>query len=66
MFVKKELMACMWYWSDQRVPMPYVAALSSMIMIFGGDEGVIERARATWNGVFVPKRNLNPEPIEQI
>jgi transcriptional regulator with XRE-family HTH domain len=44
------------FWSDQRVPMPYVAALSSMIMIFGGDEGVIERARATWGGVFVPRR----------
>jgi transcriptional regulator with XRE-family HTH domain len=43
------------FWSDQRLPMPYVAALSSMIMIFGGDEGVIERARATWGGVFVPK-----------
>jgi transcriptional regulator with XRE-family HTH domain len=47
------------FWSDQRVPMPYVAALSSMIMIFGGDEGVIERARATWGGVFVPRRKLD-------
>jgi hypothetical protein len=30
--------------------------MSSMIMVFGGDEGVIERARAIWNGVFVPRR----------
>ena len=35
-------------------------------MIFGGDEGVIERARATWGGVYVPRRNLNREPVERI
>jgi hypothetical protein len=47
------------FWSDQRVPMPYVAALSSMIMIFGGDKEVIDRARATWRGVFVPRQSFN-------
>jgi hypothetical protein len=53
-------------WSDQQKPMPHDAPSSSMVMILGGDEGVIERAKATWGGFFVPKRNLNPEPIERI
>ena len=54
------------FWSEQRTPMPYVAPFSSMVLILGGDEEVIERARATWGGVFVPRRNLNPEPVERI
>ena len=54
------------FWSEQQTPMPYVAPFSSMVIILGGDEGVIERARATWGGVFVPRRNLNPEPVERI
>ena len=47
-------------------PMPHDAPFSSMVIIFGGDQGVIDRAKATWNGVFVPRRNLNPEPVERI
>ena len=47
------------FWSEERTPMPHVAPFSSMVLILGGDEGVIERARASWNGVFVPRRNLN-------
>jgi hypothetical protein len=54
--IKKELMAFMRFWSDLQTPMPYVAPFSSMVMILGGDEGVIERARATWGGVYVPRR----------
>jgi transcriptional regulator with XRE-family HTH domain len=46
------------FWSDQQKPMPHDAPSSSMLMIFGGDEGIIERAWATWAGVFVPKMNL--------
>jgi DNA N-6-adenine-methyltransferase (Dam) len=49
-FLKKRLQ----FWSDQQKPLPETAPFSSMIMIFGGDEGVSERA--SWNGVFVPKR----------
>jgi hypothetical protein len=55
-FVKKRADGAHVVLSDQRVPMPYVAGLSSMIMIFGGDEEVIERARTRWEGAFVPKR----------
>jgi hypothetical protein len=29
---------------------------SRWVLGFGADEEVIERARATWGGVFVPKR----------
>jgi transcriptional regulator with XRE-family HTH domain len=47
------------FWSEQQTPMPYVAPFSSMVLILGGDEEVIERARATWGGVFVPRRNLD-------
>jgi hypothetical protein len=54
------------FWSEQQKPMPYVAPFSSMVIILGGDEGIIERARATWGGVFVPRRNLNSEPVERI
>jgi transcriptional regulator with XRE-family HTH domain len=46
----------MWFWTQQRTPMPHDAPFSSMVMIFGGDEGVIERARATWEGVYVSRR----------
>jgi transcriptional regulator with XRE-family HTH domain len=46
------------FWSDQQTPLPDTAPFSSVIMIFGGDEGVIERARATWGGVFVPRRKV--------
>jgi transcriptional regulator with XRE-family HTH domain len=53
------------FWSDQRVPMPYVAALSSMIMIFGGDEGIIKRATATWGGVYVPKKTDDRSSISE-
>jgi transcriptional regulator with XRE-family HTH domain len=44
------------FWSDQQTPPPERAPFSSMIMIFGGNEVVIERARATWGGVYVPRR----------
>jgi site-specific DNA-methyltransferase (adenine-specific) len=44
------------FWSEQQTPMPYVAPFSSMVIILGGDEGVTERAKATWGGVFVPRR----------
>jgi transcriptional regulator with XRE-family HTH domain len=47
------------FWSAQQTPLPDTAPFSSVVMIFGGDEGVIERARATWGGVFVPKRKLD-------
>jgi hypothetical protein len=50
-------------WSDQQTPLPESAPFSSVVMIFGGDEWVIERAKATWGGFFVPRRNLNPEPM---
>jgi hypothetical protein len=45
--------------------MPYVAALSSLIMIFGADEGLIERARTTWEGVFVPKKTDDRSSISE-
>jgi transcriptional regulator with XRE-family HTH domain len=45
------------FWSGEPTPMPERAPFSSVVMIFGGNEGVIERARATWGGVFVPKRS---------
>ena len=61
--VKKELMACVWFWSEQQTPMLHVAPFSSMVLILGGDEELSERARATWGGVFVPRRNLNAEPV---
>jgi hypothetical protein len=54
------------FWSDQQTPLPERAPFSSMVMILGGDGGVIQRARATWSGVFLPRRNLNPESIERI
>jgi transcriptional regulator with XRE-family HTH domain len=44
------------FWSAEKTPLPERAPFSSMVMILGGDEGFIERARATWVGVFVPKR----------
>lgn len=49
----------MWFWSEQRTPMPHDAPFSSMIMIFGGDDELIERARTTWGGVFVPRGKLD-------
>jgi hypothetical protein len=49
------------FWSDQQKPLPERAPFSSMIMVFGGDQGVIEKAKAIWDGVFVPKRIIrNP------
>jgi transcriptional regulator with XRE-family HTH domain len=42
------------FWSEQRKPMPETAPFSSMVMILSGDGGVIQKARATWDGVFVP------------
>jgi hypothetical protein len=42
------------FWSSQRTPLPETAPFSSMVMILGGDGGVIQKARATWDGVFVP------------
>jgi transcriptional regulator with XRE-family HTH domain len=45
------------FWSEQQKPMPYVAPFSSIVLILGGDEALIERARATWGGVFVPKQS---------
>jgi hypothetical protein len=47
------------FWSGAPTPMPERAPFSSVVMIFGGDEGVIQRARATWGGAFVPKRKLD-------
>ena len=47
------------FWSGTPTPMPERAPFSSVVMIFGGDEGVIQRARATWGGAFVPKRKLD-------
>jgi transcriptional regulator with XRE-family HTH domain len=44
------------FWSDQQTPLPERAPFSSMMMIFGGDKRVIDRARTTWDGVFVPRR----------
>jgi transcriptional regulator with XRE-family HTH domain len=44
------------FWSDQQTPLPERAPFSSMVLILGGDERVIGRARATWGGVFVPRR----------
>jgi hypothetical protein len=44
------------FWSAEQTPLPERAPFSSMVMIFGGNDGVIERARATWGGFFVPKR----------
>jgi hypothetical protein len=38
------------FWSDQQTPLPEKAPFSSVVMIFGGDEGVIERARTTLRG----------------
>jgi transcriptional regulator with XRE-family HTH domain len=49
------------FWSSERTPLPERAPFSSVVMIFGGDEGVIERARATWGGVFVPRRTATPQ-----
>jgi len=46
------------FWSGEPTPMPERAPFSSMVLILGGDEKVIERARATWGGVFVPKHFL--------
>ena len=43
------------FWSEQQTPMPYVAPFD-MVLILGADEAVIERAKATWGGVFVPRR----------
>ena len=45
------------FWSEQRTPMPHVAPFSSMVIILGGDDEVIEKARATWGGV--PRRRLD-------
>ena len=50
----------MWFWLEQRTPLPHDAPFSSMVLILGGGEGVIERARATWSGVYVPKRTATP------
>jgi len=36
------------FWSGEPTPMPERAPFSSMVLILGGDEKVIERARATW------------------
>jgi hypothetical protein len=47
------------FWSSERTPLPERAPFSSVVMIFGGDERVIERARTTWDGVFVPRRKID-------
>jgi transcriptional regulator with XRE-family HTH domain len=44
------------FWSGEPTPMPERAPFSSVVMILGGGEEIIERARATWDGVFVPRR----------
>jgi hypothetical protein len=48
------------FWSDQHTPLPERAPFSSVVMIFGGNDGIIERARATWGGVFVASRIEHP------
>ncbi len=43
------------FWSEEQTPLPERAPFSSVVMIFGGDQGIIEKARTTWGGVFVPR-----------
>ena len=53
------------FWSSERTPLPERAPFSSVVMIFGGDKRVIERARATWGGVFVPKKTSERSAISE-
>ncbi len=45
-----------WFWQKQRTSMRHSAPFSSMVMIFGADERVIERAWTTWGWVYISKR----------
>jgi len=46
----------LWFWPGRRAPTPHAAPFSSMMMILGANDGVIERAWTAWGGVFIAKR----------
>lgn len=45
-----------WFWQNQWSPVGHTAPFSSMVMIFGADDGVIERAWKTWGWVYISKQ----------
>ena len=45
----------MTFCDENQKPLKYEAPFPMMIMVFGGDDALIERAKMTWGGVHIPR-----------
>ena len=50
----------MLFWSEDRKPLDFTAPFPMMVVIFSGDDELIERAKNVWDGIHIPAARSSP------